>query len=96
MATDDGLPHQYSGYVEHLSREQINGVLHHAHIIPVSKGYTREYVALHHPGWSFNELIGIFTAAGIIVEDGMPRCDESVKCLHFNDATSFTVEREQG
>jgi len=69
-------------------------VLHYGHIIPVSKGYTSKYVALHHPGWSFNELVEIFKAAGIVVSDGMARCDARVGWIHFNDATSFVVEFE--
>ncbi|CAB4889842.1 unannotated protein [freshwater metagenome] len=85
----------YSQYREHLSAEQINAVLRHGHIIPMGRGWTREYLAEHHPGWTFKALLDVFNAAGVRGSGGgcAGICVAGVKYLHFNDDTSFEVER---
>ena len=42
-------------------------MLHFGHIIPVSKGWTREHVNSHFPGWTWNQLIAVCMAAQIVV-----------------------------
>ncbi|CAB4889828.1 unannotated protein [freshwater metagenome] len=85
----------YSRYREHFSADQINAVLHHGHIIPVSRRITSRFVSTHHPGWQYNELVAVFNAAGVRVHGGGcgGYCAGGVKYLHFDDQTSFAVER---
>lgn len=40
-----------------LTRKQINEFVHHLHIIPVSRGYTEEWLRKNAPGWHTNRLL---------------------------------------
>ncbi len=64
--------------------------------LPSPNGYTAAYVNEHFPGWTWNSLILIWQAAGIVVKGeaggGPLRCDERVKAIHFDHANSFAVE----
>lgn len=84
----------YSSFLEHRTGEQLNELLHFGHVIPVSKGYTRRYVQTHYPGWTWNSLIAVLKAADVFVGRGgsPPRCDDQVRAVHFDSATSFAVE----
>lgn len=88
-----------SQFREHRTREELNALLHYGHIIPVSKGWTREYVDTNYRGWTWNALISIFTAAGIIVPSafgGPPKCDDRVAAVHFSSNQEFLVEWSDG
>lgn len=86
----------FSKYREHFSPEQIDALLHYGHIIPISRGFTDRYLAEHHPGWQWNDLIHVFDAAGIRVCGGgcAGYCVDGVRFLHFDNETSFAVEWE--
>ena len=84
-----------SQFREHRTREELNALLHYGHIIPVSKGWTREYVDTNYRGWTWNSLIGVFRSAGIVVASacgGPPKCDDRVVMFHFSGAGDFFVE----
>jgi hypothetical protein len=87
-----------SQFRERRTREELNALLHFGHIIPVSKGWTKEYVDAHFPGWAWNALMGVFTAARIVVLRGgaPPKCDDRVVMLHFSSTGDFLVERSDG
>ena len=93
MATADG-----SRLREHRTRDELNRLLHYGHIIPVSKGYTAKFVAENYPGWTWNQLIEVFIAAGIVVNRGgsPPKCDDRVEMFHFSGPTDFLVEWVDG
>ena len=84
-----------SQFREHRTREELNALLHYGHIIPVSKGWTREYVDTNYPGLTWNALLAIFQAAGIVLPSGCggpPKCDDRVVLLHFSSREEFRVE----
>lgn len=49
-----------------LTRDQITEFTHHLHIIPVSKGLTREWLAQNAPDWTTNGLLDALKAAGAV------------------------------
>jgi len=83
-----------SRFRHHRTRAELNSLLHYGHIIPVSKGWTKNYVDTHYPGWSWNALMNVFQAAGIVVNRGgaPPKCDDRVEMLHFSSETDFLVD----
>jgi len=85
---------------EHRTREQLNDLLRHGHVIPVSRGWTFDHVQANFPGWTWNQLIDIIRAAGILVSRGgsPPACHDQVAAFHFSSDTEFLVEwiDEQG
>lgn len=87
-----------SVFREHRTRDELNSLLHYGHIIPGSKGWTSAYVEAHYPGWTWNELVKVFVAAGILVNRGgsPPKCDDRVVVFHFSGPTEFHVEWADG
>lgn len=87
----------WSMYTVHLTRHQIDEVLHHAHIIPMSHGFTGRLFATKYPGWDLNSFISVFQAAGIHLRDigHSGRCHWQVKRLHFDSVESFDVEWDE-
>ena len=86
---------EWAQYAEHRTRDELNQLLHYGHIIPVSRGWTDNYVAEHFPGWHWNSLMATWMAAGIVVRStvgGPPSCDPQVVAIHFNGPDSFAVE----
>ncbi|ACZ30635.1 hypothetical protein Xcel_1610 [Xylanimonas cellulosilytica DSM 15894] len=85
-------------YAEHRSRHDLDRLLRHGHVIPVRRGVTAAYVAKHFPGWTWNELMGVWHAAGVVVSQGgsPPRCDDNVVAIHFDGPDSFLVEWTDG
>ena len=81
-------------FAEHRTREEISKLLHHGHIIPIGKGITAAYVDRHFPGWTWNGLMAVWRAAGIVVvtPGGIPDCDPRVRRVHFTDAEHVLVE----
>lgn len=86
----------FASFREHRTREELDGLLHYAHFIPVSRGFHDDYVAEHYPGWTWNELIYILRTAGVVIDRGgtPPMCDPRVRAVHWTDATTFAVEWE--
>jgi len=87
----------WAAYKMHLTRHQIDEVLHHAHIIPIAHGYTDILFATKYPGWDLNGFLGVFTVAGIHLHDigHSGRCHWQVKSLHFDNVESFAVEWDE-
>ena len=86
-------------YAEHRTGVEVGQLLHYGHIIPVSRGLTEGYVAEHFPGWTWNNLMAVWEAAGIVVPSasgGLPSCDHRVKLIHFTGADAFAVEWVDG
>lgn len=98
--TPDGppVPAHLAHHREHLTLDQCKRLLHHAHVIPISKGYAAAYVAEHFPGWTWNELVRVFVAAGIYINRGgkPATCDDRVVSFHFSSPTEFHVEWVDG
>ena len=82
------------GYAESRTGEEISRLLHYGHIIPVRRGLTADYVDRHFPGWTWNALMDVWRAAGIVVRTpgGIPDCDPRVRAVHFTDAEHVHVE----
>ena len=91
-----------SRYLWQLTRAHVDKVLHYTHWIPISKGFTQQFLAREYPGWTLGTLIGLFDAAGIRITpadnegaSGAPhggRCHWQVTAFYFNDADDFHVE----
>lgn len=88
----------FSRFSHHLTGDECSAILRHGHIIPVSRGWTATCVDEHCPGWSWNELIAVFKAAGIVIGRGgsPPTCDERVLAIHFSGIADFAVEWVDG
>lgn len=89
----------FSSYTEHRTGAEIDRLLHHGHWIPVTKGFTQRYVDEHFPGWSWNDLMAIWRAAGIVVRPagGAPlQCDERVAAMHFSGPGNWLIEWRDG
>jgi hypothetical protein len=64
-----------------------------------SSGLHGRAYAEHFPGWSWNELLAVCKAAGIVAGSGTGaplRCDPRVRVFHFTDARKFAVEWNDG
>lgn len=46
---------------------EVKTFLHHLHIIPISRGWTREWMEEHGKGWETNWLLQALTRAGAVV-----------------------------
>ena len=83
-------------YGEHRTGLQMDRLLHHGHVIPVTRGFTRDHVDQHFPGWTWNDLLEVCRAADLLAPDrprGAPfACREQVKAVHFNSPRSLAVE----
>ncbi|WP_374928159.1 hypothetical protein [Kytococcus sedentarius] len=92
--TQDRRDTPFAEFTEHRTAQEISALLHHGHIIPVRLGITQEYVRQHFPGWTWNELMAVWRAAGIVIRTpgGIPDCDPRVRAVHFTDAERVHVE----
>ena len=90
MSTDVDVSH----FREHRTLDECKRLLHYSHVIPISQGYTANFVAENYPGWTWNELVQVFVAAGIFVNRGgtPATCDDRVVTFHFSSPTEFYVE----
>jgi len=80
---------------KHLRRQhEISNLLHHGHIIPVSRGYHREHVDGNFPGWTWNALLAVLKPAGVLEgPGGAPlRCHPEVHLVFFTDSDTWAVE----
>ncbi len=87
-------PVDVSRFREHRTLEECKSLLRFGHISPVSRGFTQRFVAENYPGWTWNELVQVFTAAGILINRGgsPPTCDDRVVTFHFSSPSEFYVE----
>ena len=76
MSTDVDVSH----FREHRTLDECKLLLHYGHVIPICHGYTATFVAENYPGWTWNELVQVFVAAGIFVNRGgaPATCDDRV------------------
>lgn len=76
------------------TKEQLNELLHYGHMVPIGRGFTREYVDKHYPGWTWNQLVRVLRAAGVYVDRGgsPPVCHVDVVRVHFGRDQSWRVE----
>lgn len=84
---------------EHLRRrDELTNLLHHGHIIPVSKGDHSEHVARHFPGWTWNALLAILTPASVVQGPGggPSKCHPDVRLVFFTDPQTWAVEWADG
>lgn len=85
---------EWSEYAEHRTADEVRALLRYGNISAMSRGLTRDYVAKHFPGWTWNSLMAIWDAAGIFIRPpgGGRIFDEQVKSIHFNGPSSLAVE----
>lgn len=86
-------------YREVRTKEQLNELLHYGHVIPFGHGYTQAYVAENYPGWTWNQLARVLSAAGVFVpRDGgrTPVCHDEAVRVHFDSDESWRVEWQDG
>ena len=83
-----------SSFREHRTLDECKLLLHYGHVIPICHGHTARFVAVHYPGWTWNELVAVFKAAGIFINRGgaPATCDDRVVRFHFSGPTEFYVE----
>ncbi len=78
----------------------MQALLAHAHWIPWQRGYLRQHLLDHFPGWEWNDLLEICRAAEIIDPRsgrGAPlRCLRSVRAFHFTSRDAWAVEWTDG
>lgn len=82
-----------SMFAKHLTAADVDLVLHHGHWIAQSRGFTRQFLEQHHPGWSLGGLVAVFTAAGVRAGN---RCRERVAAIHFDGPDRWLVEWTDG
>ncbi|MFM8506632.1 MAG: hypothetical protein ACKOBR_02920 [Actinomycetota bacterium] len=84
-----------------LTRAHVDCVVHYTHWIPMSKGFTQQFLAEYYPGWTLGGLIRLFDKAGIRITpdelngaSGAPhggRCHWQVVAFYFTDEDHFHV-----
>jgi len=90
---------RWQQFAEHRTGREVHDLLQYGHIIPVRRGVTTAYVEQHFPGWTWNELMDIWRAAGIVHPSrhgGPPGADSRVRMIHFSSPTAFAVEWADG
>jgi hypothetical protein len=98
----DELPDLYhedrDDYAEHRTREEIDALLRYGHHIPVGRGWTREYVDEHFPGWTWNQLLRVLRAADVLADRpfGGVACRTEVTEMYFDSETGWLVVHEDG
>lgn len=93
-------PPDWSAYGMHLTRYDIDRVLHHTHWIPNLRGFTAKFFEENYPGWDLPGFMTMFRTAGILLNDGVGsphggRCHWQLKCLHFQSVLTFAVEWDE-
>lgn len=96
-------------FAEVRSFDEVQGLLRYAHFIPRTRGLTAKYVESKWPGRTFNGLVDVFTAAGLltfvsplgalihesgVVQEGNDLTD--FRRILFNDMTEWAVEWPDG
>lgn len=85
-------------YAVRRTREQLDALLHYGHVIPLSRGFTDRYVTKNYPGWTWNQLVRVLTAAGVFVNRGgsPPICDAGVREVYFDSERGWLVAWANG
>jgi hypothetical protein len=85
-------------YREDRTSLELERLLHHDFVIPISRGITAKFVAENYPGWTWNELIRVLNAAQVrVARPGAPSvCREDVVRVQFDSERSWRVEWEDG
>lgn len=96
-------------FVEERSFDEVRTLLHYGHFIPRTKGFTTQHLDTHWPGHTFNWLVDLFTAAGLLTfvsplgavinESGLIRESNDLtdfRRILFNDMTDWAVEWTDG
>ncbi|WP_146082397.1 MULTISPECIES: hypothetical protein [unclassified Rathayibacter] len=80
-------------FADHRAAGELARFLHHLHWIPQSRGITDAFVDEHYPGRTWQGLVLVLTAAGILVSRGEspPSLMPTVAMLHFTDAARWAV-----
>lgn len=97
-------------FAEDRSFDEVKRLLHYAHLIPRMKGLTTQHIDTYWPGHTFNGLVDLFTAAGIltfvspmgaiitpesgVVQEGNDLTD--FRRILFNDTNDWAVEWPDG
>ena len=98
--SDTTVPFHGNAYRWKLRREDIDRVLHYTHWIPNTRGITQRFFAEHYPGESLSGFMGVFRAAGILLDDGRGapfggRCHWRLRHLYFTDAAHWAVDWDE-
>ncbi|WP_309969454.1 hypothetical protein [Aeromicrobium panaciterrae] len=78
-------------FAEDRSFDEVQSLLHYAHFIPRTRGFTTQHVDTHWPGHTFNGLVELFTSAGLLtlVSPLGALIHESGGVQEGNDLTNF-------
>lgn len=82
-------PRSFEEFAEHRTADELARFVHYLHWIPQGRGITDAFVDEHYPGRTWQGLVLVLTAAGILVSRGgsPPSLMPTVAMLHFTDAT---------
>jgi hypothetical protein len=96
-------------FAEHRTHAEVSKLLHYAHWIPQTKGFTQRHLDEHWPGHTFNSLLDVWKAARILTyasgfgavfsTSGLMREANDLRDfqrIHFNDRHEWAVERLDG
>lgn len=85
-------------YRENRTKDELDALLHYDFFIPISRGFTADFVEKNYPGWTWNALIGVLNAAGVrVARPGRPSvCHEDVVRMQFDSEQSWRVEWKNG
>ncbi|WP_146084969.1 hypothetical protein [Rathayibacter sp. AY1E4] len=94
----DLAPRSAEEFAEHRTADELARFLHHVHWIPQSRGITDAFVDEYYPGRTWQGLVLVLTAAGILVSRGgsPPSLMPTVAMMHFTDATRWVVQWQDG
>jgi hypothetical protein len=51
----------------YLVAEDVKRLAHYGHVIPMGKGFTRDFMAAHYPGWEWGQLLSAIAKGGLFV-----------------------------
>lgn len=92
------MPKNSQKYAEFRTREELAQLFTFGHPTPMGRGITRSYLQEHYDGWTWNELMEVWRAAGVVsgALGGMPTCTDGVVAIHFNNPDDLMVEWADG
>lgn len=83
----------FENFAERRTGEEIVALLGYGHPIPVGRGWTRQYVEEHFPGWTWNSLMEVWREAlpGARI-NAMRETADRIEMIHFSGPTSWVIE----